>query len=327
MGSETAVATATQATRDDLVDDVIAGLSAKQKSISPRYFYDQAGSELFDRIRDLPEYYLTRTEQRIMEENLPEIAELIGARASVIEFGSGSSAKIRALLDHLQDPAAYVPVDVSGDYLLEMADELASDYPGLTVRPVAADFTRPFDLPKFDSTPEKNVVFCPGSTIGNLEGDEALKLLGVMRAAAKPGGALLIGVDLVKDTEIILAAYNDSQGLTAEFNLNVLGHLNGLLGANFELEHFRHEAVYDASECRIEMRLVSTRRQTVTLAGTQIEFDADEFIITEYSHKYSREAFSTMAVDAGFSPSRIWTDPDELFSVHHLTVPGATSSG
>lgn len=312
-------------TRNDIAREVVAGLCAPQKSIAPKYFYDQAGSALFDLICDQPEYYLTRTEQRIMEENISEIADLIGPRASIIEFGSGSSAKIRKLLDHLHQPAAYVPVDISSDYLLEVARELSIDYPAVEIRPLAADFTRPFALPEFETPPRKNVAFFPGSTIGNFHDRDARKLLSVMHTEAKPGGALLIGVDLIKDPEILHAAYNDGRGVTAKFNLNVLRHLNRVLGANFVPEHFRHQAIYDEARHRIEMRLVSTRRQTVTLDNSRIEFERDEYIITEYSHKFAADSFISVAADVGFRSERMWVDEDKLFSVHYLTVPAVTS--
>jgi L-histidine Nalpha-methyltransferase len=303
------------------VAEIVAGLTARQKRISPKYFYDQRGSELFDAICTLPEYYPTRTELAIMEQHLPEIGELVGPGAAVIEFGAGSNAKARQLLAHLQTPVAYVPVEISGEYLNDQADDLARDFPGLSIVPVVADFTKPFDLPAHPITPNRNLIFFPGSTIGNFTRGDALGLLGVMRAEAKPGGALLIGVDLVKDPEVIRAAYNDRAGVTAQFNLNVLHHLNAGIGADFHPEQFRHEAVYDESHARVEMRLVAARPQVVTIDGTAIRFAAGEHIITEYSHKYTLEGFTMLAHRAGFVPERVWTDPHSLFSVHFLTVP------
>ncbi len=307
-----------------LVDDtekILAGLTAPRKRLAPKYFYDEAGSRLFDKICELPEYYLTRTEYAIMDRHLDEMAGLIGPGAAVIEFGSGSSRKIRQLLDRLDEPLAYVPVDISEDYLSRMAGALARDYPDLQILPVSADFTRPFDLPSFTVSPKRNLVFFPGSTIGNFEREQARSLLEVMRHEAGPGGALLIGVDLTKDPAVIRAAYNDSAGVTAAFNLNVLRRLNAELGANFDLASFRHEAVYDESENRIEMRLVSVRDQRVTIARRAIDFRAGEYIITEHSHKYSQDDFETLATSAGLEPFRAWNDPRELFSVQFLTVP------
>jgi dimethylhistidine N-methyltransferase len=300
--------------------DILAGLTTLQKRISPKYFYDKRGSELFDQICELPEYYLTRTELRIMERHMEDMADRIGPRASVIEFGSGSSTKIRMLLDHLEDPAAYVPVDISPNYLLDMAEELADDYPDVQIRPVFADFTQPFELPEHELEPERNVVFFPGSTIGNFTRRDAGSLLEVMRAEARPGGALLIGVDLKKDPQILHDAYNDSSGVTAEFNLNVLRRLNRELGGDFRPACFRHEAVYDEAKGRIEMRLISSRNQLVTLAGEEIEFEADEYIITEYSHKYSLGEFADLARNAGLEVEQRWLDEDSLFSVQYLTV-------
>ena len=301
--------------------EILAGLTAEQKRISPKYFYDQRGSELFDAICGLPEYYPTRTESLIMERHLPEIARRVGPAAAVIEFGAGSTDKARRLLAGLEDPVAYVPVEISAEYLFERAQALAADFPGLSVLPVVADFTKPFDLPSHPEQPRRNLVFFPGSTIGNFARDEARALLEVMRYEAKPGGALLIGVDLIKDVDMIRGAYNDSRGLTAEFNLNVLHHLNAALGTDFRPDNFRHEAIYDASHDRIEMRLVSTRRQVVTLGRERIAFAAGEHIVTEYSHKYSVDGFRHLARGAGLAPQAVWTDEASLFSVHYLTAP------
>jgi dimethylhistidine N-methyltransferase len=300
--------------------EILAGLRAPQKRISPKYFYDQRGSELFDEICTLPEYYPTRTEHRIMAQHLADIAELVGPGAAVIELGAGSSAKARQLLAELHEPIAYVPVEISGEYLSGQAEELARDFPDVSVVPVVADFTKPFDLPIHPTMPQRNLVFFPGSTIGNFTRSEAKKLLETMRAEAKPGGALLLGVDLVKDASIIEAAYNDAQGVTAEFNRNVLHHLNAALGADFDPEQFRHEAIYDPRRERIEMRLVSLVEQSVSVDGETIRFAAGEHILTEYSHKYSVDGFRALAREAGLAPRAVWTDADGLFSVHYLTV-------
>jgi L-histidine Nalpha-methyltransferase len=298
--------------------EVVAGLRRPQKALASKYFYDERGSELFDRICALPEYYPTRTELRLLGRHLDEVARLVGPRASVIELGAGSNAKIRLLLDRLLEPIAYVPVDISSDYLLRQARELAKDYPHVRIRPVCADFTRPFGLPEHPVTPDRNLVFFPGSTIGNFTRPQALQLLQVMAVQAKPGGGALIGVDLRKDIAILERAYNDAAGVTAEFNLNLLARLNRELGANFDLATFRHEAIYDVAESRIEMRLTSLRPQTVRIAGAEIRFDENEHIVTEYSHKYSVEDFQALATRAGFEPLRVWLDPDGLFSVHFL---------
>jgi len=300
--------------------EILGGLLEEQKRISPKFFYDQRGSELFDEICELPEYYLTRTELGIMRKHLPDVARRVGPGAAIIEFGAGSNLKVRQLLEHLDAPAAYVPVEISGDYLLEQAEDLAADYPDLSVQPVTADFTRPFDLPRHRVMPRRNLVFFPGSTIGNFTRKKALELLEVMRHEARPGGALLIGVDLKKDASILEAAYNDKRGVTAEFNLNVLRRLNNEHDANFELDAFRHEAVFDESEDRIEMRLVSTKPQKVSVADEEFSFRADEFIITEYSHKYTIEGFSSLAAKAGLSLHKYWTDSEQHFAVLHFAV-------
>ncbi len=314
------LATANDAAPDvaDDEEEILAGLEAPQKRISPKYFYDERGSELFDEICALPEYYPTRTELKIMDAHLTEIAGLVGPRAAVIEFGAGSNVKVRQLLDALDAPAAYVPVEISADYLVKQAEDLARDYPNVHIQPVFADFTQPFELPRHPIEPERNLVFFPGSTIGNFTRNEAEDLLRVMRAEAKPDGALLIGVDLKKDPAIIRAAYNDARGITAEFNLNVLRRLNRELGADFRLDRFRHEAVYDEAAGRVEMRLVSLEDQIAAVAGHALRFAEGEFIITEYSHKYSLEGFRALARRAGFVPERAWTDERSLFSVHYM---------
>ncbi|HET8699825.1 MAG TPA: L-histidine N(alpha)-methyltransferase [Gammaproteobacteria bacterium] len=302
------------------LDSILEGLSAEPKRLSPKYFYDERGSELFDRICELPEYYPTRTELALMREHADTIAELVGPRAAVIEFGAGSTAKIRTLLDHLVDPVAYIPVDISADYLAKQAQELSRDYPHLTVRPVVADFTQPFRLPNHRLASNRNLVFFPGSTIGNFSRRQALDLLEVMAFEAKHDGALLIGVDLKKDPETLQAAYNDAAGVTAEFNKNVLVRLNRELGADFSLQNFRHRAVYDDDHGRVEMRLVSLKPQSVHVAGRTLDFAKGEYIVTEHSHKYSVEEFRELARRAGFEPVVTWVDADQLFSVHYLKV-------
>jgi dimethylhistidine N-methyltransferase len=302
----------------DFRSDVLEGLQQEHKALSPKYFYDAAGSELFDRITRLPEYYPTRTELAIMDSCLDEMAALAGPELSVIEFGAGSGLKTRKLLAGLLDPVSYVPVDISKDFLLESAQAIAAELPEVEVLPVCADFMQPFDLPDPARMPRRNLVYFPGSTIGNFTADEAGDLLQVMHAEARAGGALLIGVDLRKDREILERAYNDAAGVTAAFNLNLLTRMNRELSADFDLAQFRHDATWNAAEGRIEMRLISRQRQDVKVAGTVIPFDAGESILTEYSHKYELEEFAAMAAEAGFEVERVWTDPDELFSVQFL---------
>ena len=301
------------------LDEVVYGLSQDEKTISPKYFYDERGSKLFEHITKLDEYYPTGTELGIMHEHVDDIAELIGGQASLIEFGSGSSLKTRILLEALHRLAAYVPVDISADHLYESAMMLRDEFPDVEVLPVVADFTQPFSLPSPRVMPLRNLVYFPGSTIGNFTHDAALDLLEVMHGIAGEDGALLIGVDLQKDVDVIERAYNDSEGVTAEFNLNMLRNLNGTFGSDFDVNAFEHEATYDESEDRIEMRLISTRDQSVQIGDETIEIEKDEAILTEYSHKYTLEGFAAMARKAGFEVERVWTDPERLFSVQYLT--------
>jgi dimethylhistidine N-methyltransferase len=253
-----------------------------------------------------------------MRAHIGDIAGLVGRRASVIEFGSGSSLKTRLLLDYLPDLAAYVPVDISREALQTAAQDLADEYPDVEVLPVCADFTRPFELPSPRVMPRRNLVFFPGSTIGNFSVEKALSLLHVMREEAKDDGALLIGVDLVKPTEIVEPAYNDAAGVTADFNLNLLERLNREHDADFRPQAFRHKAIYDVDNSRIEMRLVSLRKQRVRVAGKSFDIDDGEYIVTEHSHKYSLDQFESMAETAGFSVHEVWTDENDLFSVQYL---------
>jgi L-histidine N-alpha-methyltransferase len=300
--------------------ELIEGLQRPQKLISPKFFYDETGSELFDAICEQPEYYPTRTEIGIMQDNIAEIADAVGHRPSVIEFGSGASVKIRILLSHLHDVAAYVPVDVSREFLVKSADVLAADYPDLEILPVAADFTKPFDLPMPRIMPERNLVFFPGSTIGNFWPDSAVSLMKVMREEAREGGALLIGVDLVKDRVTLERAYNDAAGYTERFNLNMLAHVNRRFGADFDLDAFRHRAIWNDQLNRIEMHLVSLRGQTIHVGDAAIAFAAGEYILSECSHKYTLSGFAEMAGLAGFRVDRVWTDEDDLFSVQYCTA-------
>lgn len=301
------------------LDEVIAGLKQPEKTISPKFFYDERGSQLFEAITELPEYYPTGTELGILRDNVAEIAGLVGPQASLIEFGSGSSLKTRVLLENLEQLAAYVPVDISAEPLLEASGKIREEFPRLDVRPVVADFTKPFTLPEPAVMPLRNIVYFPGSTIGNFTHDAAHELLEVMHEEAGEDGALLIGVDLQKDPEIIERAYNDSQGVTAAFNLNVLRRLNREFGADFRLDAFSHSAEYNRREGRVELRLVNAEEQDVTIGDEEITIEADEAILTEYSHKYTMDGFAAMAARAGFAVQKVWTDADELFSVQYCT--------
>lgn len=301
----------------DAIAEIQAGLSQATKSISPKFFYDDVGSKLFDTICELPEYYPTRTELGIMQTNIEEIAELIGDQASLIEFGSGSSLKTRVLLDHLHELAAYVPVDISREHLLEAADKVRASYPAIDVLPVTADFTKPFQLPSPRVMPLRNIIYFPGSTIGNFSVEASLALMQVMHHEAGKNGALLIGVDLQKDKKRLESAYNDSQGVTAEFNLNVLRRINREFGGTFDLDGFRHRAVYNTDAGRIEMYLDSLRKQSADVDGQTFHFTEAESINTEHSHKYTLQGFADMAEAAGFKVVKVWTDPQQLFSVQY----------
>lgn len=298
--------------------EILEGLRDRPKTVSPKFFYDERGSQLFDEICEQPEYYPTRTELDIMEDNLDEIVGLIGTAVSLIEYGSGSSTKTRLLLDRLQDPAAYVPVDISKEHLANAAQQLAADYPDIEMLPVCTDFTKPFALPAPNRSAARNVVYFPGSTIGNFDINEAVDLLKVMRGEAGDDGGLLIGVDLVKPREILESAYNDAAGVTADFNLNLLRRLNREHDADFELDNFQHKAVYDEDHSRIEMRLIALDQQTVNVADEQFEFAEGEHIVTEHSHKFDVEQFAELAARAGFDLRSVWMDDDELFSVQYL---------
>lgn len=301
-----------------LIEEILRGLARTPKHLSPAYLYDEHGSCLFDEICDLPEYYLTRTETAILEQHAAEIAGLIGEQALLVELGSGASTKTRLLLDALPQPAAYVPVDISRSHLLQASQRLRTAYPRLEVLPVCADFTQPFALPHTRHPPRRVVVFFPGSTIGNFDPPEAIALLTLMRRIAGTGGGLVIGFDLRKDPAVLERAYNDSAGVTAAFNLNVLARLNRELGASFDLTGFRHEALWNEAASRIEMHLVSERQQSALIAGVPIAFARGERLVTEHCHKYTPESFRTLARAAGWSVTQAWGDGKRYFQVEYL---------
>lgn len=303
---------------EDLRAVVIEGLSKPQKSLPAKFFYDEEGSRLFDEICRLEEYYPTRTEIALLQAHGGEIAELVGPRCQLIEFGSGSSVKTRAILDALDDPAAYVPIDISREHLLRAADELAAAYPAVEVMAVCADYSQLYDVPDSTRHPQaRKIAFFPGSSIGNFTHDQAIDFL-IRVSSIAAGGALIIGVDLKKDPAILNAAYNDSRGVTAAFNRNLLARINRDLGAEIDVESFAHEAFYSEALGRVEMHLVSTRDQTIRIDGHEIEFAEGESIHTENSYKYSIEEFAEIASRAGFTPTKVWTDEAELFSVHYF---------
>jgi dimethylhistidine N-methyltransferase len=300
--------------------DLMRALAQRPRSISPKFFYDAEGSRLFDRICELPEYYPTRTELAILSRHAGEIAALMGPRAEVVEFGAGSLRKVRLLLAAMESPARYLPIDISGDHLRQSASALKADEPGLDVLPVVADYTQYIELPPRLAGSGQRVGFFPGSTIGNFTPEEAQAFL---RSAARAlrGGALLLGADLVKEPAVLHAAYNDAQGVTAAFNLNLLARANRELGTRFVLEQFAHSAFYNAPLQRIEMHLVSRRRQKVALGGECYEFEEGEALHTENSYKFTVEGLRALAVRAGFTPGPVWMDEQKLFSVHWLHAP------
>jgi dimethylhistidine N-methyltransferase len=311
--------------QSEFAQAVLDGLARPQKALSPKFLYDHDGSELFERICDCPEYYITRTEMRILADHAPRIASLVGERAAIIELGSGASRKTRILLDGLPSAGAYVPIDISLDILLESARELGAAYPGLRILPVCADFTSSVPLPwhELPDDCERSLVFFPGSTLGNFEPAEVRELLGRIADLLEPGGQLLLGADLVKHPGILNAAYNDAQGVTAEFNLNLLRRMRRELNAELDLHGFAHHAYFNSKKSRIEMHLVSLRRQTARVFDVEFRFEAGETIHTENSYKYTPESLSEVMLGAGLERRAFWSDPQRLFGVGLFEKPRA----
>ena len=306
--------------RDGFLSETIAGLSQPQKMLPCKFFYDEHGSRLFNEICELEEYYPTRAENRILRDNIKEIADFIGRGCRLVEFGSGTSAKTRHLLTHLRDISEYIPIDISGQQLIESAVQLASEFPDLEINPIEADYGGIFKLPDSTRKPKRTVAFFPGSTIGNLQPHEAIAFLRNITFLCGTGGGLLIGVDRKKERRILEAAYNDSKGVTAKFNLNILARANRELGANFDLSAFHHRAPYNETQGRIEMHLVSKYPQIAGVDSHEFSFEEGEYITTEYSYKYTLKGFERLALKAGFEPVRHWKDSDKLFSVLFLQV-------
>lgn len=300
-------------------DEVLDGLRAEWKTLPPKLFYDQRGAELFEKICELPEYYLTRSELEILRAHAKDIAALAGSRCAVIEYGSGAGTKVRLLLDALESPVAYVPVDISRSQLVEVASSVSTEYPRLAVTPVCADYTSRFELPDILPREIRRLAFFPGSTIGNFHPREAAEFLTHIRELVGDDGAMVLGVDRRKSRDVLDAAYNDSEGITAEFNLNILSRLNRDLRAEFDLGSFEHAAFFNEDAGRVEMHLRSLRDQTVCVAGEAIHFDRGETIWTESSYKYSREALDKLFDASGFTAQRLWTDSQERFWVAYLT--------
>ena len=305
---------------EDFLAEVIEGLSHSPRSLPCKFFYDERGAQLFLKICELPEYYITRIETELLRRHGSEMAESIGANAELIGFGTGAGMKARMLLAHLETPIAYVPVDISKQRLTDSTAELSRAMPGLDILPVCGDYLQPLRLPRSRRKPDHIAVYFPGSTIGNLEPEVAADFLRrVCRLCGKSGG-MIIGVDLQKDRAVLEAAYNDSAGVTAEFNLNILARANRELGTNFDLSLWRHKAIYNEQQGRIEMHLISEADQVVYVGNEEFRFSRDEKIITEFSYKYTQAGFVRLAVSAGFRLARVWTDPKQWFAVFHFTV-------
>ena len=299
-------------------EEAIDGLTQTPKTLPCKFFYDARGSALFDKICELDEYYPTRTEMGIMQAHAPEMSDLLGTDCRLVEYGSGSSLKTRVLLDNARSLAAYVPVDISREHLERTAAGLARAYPDIPIVPVCADYTQPFDVPPARAA--RTVIYFPGSTIGNFPPPQAREFLARIAQVCGQGGGLLIGVDLKKSAAVLEPAYNDCNGVTAAFNLNLLVRMNQELGADFDLAQWEHLAFYNSVQGRIEMHLVSMRAQTVSIGGARIAFGAGERIHTESSYKYAVDEFACLAESAGFLVQRVWTDDEHLFSVQYLTI-------
>ena len=303
---------------DDITGDVLAGLAGVPKSLPSKYFYDQRGSELFEQITQQPEYYLTRVELALLEASGAEIAEAVGPHAHVVEYGSGSGRKTRILLDALDDPVAYTPIEISRSALLDSVERLDREFSDVEVLPVLADFTQPVPLPVPARKADHALVFFPGSTLGNFTHPQALRLLRAMHQTMGERGGALLGIDLQKAPDILEAAYNDAAGVTAEFTLNLLARLNRDIGSDFDLHSFTHLAHYAAEKGCIETFLVSQERQTVHVHGNGFEFADGEAMQVEYSHKYTDVGFAAMAAEAGLKVVRGWNDPKDWFGLRLL---------
>ncbi|MCK5124337.1 MAG: L-histidine N(alpha)-methyltransferase [Dehalococcoidia bacterium] len=305
---------------ESFLAEVLIGLRKPQKELPSKYFYDERGSQLFERICELKEYYITGIEASIMRSHIKEIVELIGPHVLVIEHGCGNCEKVRFLMNHLHDPVAFIPIDISQEQLVQVAKELDSIFPQLQVLPVCADYTSNFELPIPKRESKRTVVYFPGSTIGNFDPMPARHFLEHVANLCGSDGALLTGVDLKKDPAVLHDAYNDSQGVTAAFNLNLLERINRELGCDFQLDAFEHYAFYNPRESRVEMHLISQKNQAVHVDGETISFTRGESIWTESSYKYDLDEFEQIAAVAGFRVERVWVDEREWFSVQYLTA-------
>jgi dimethylhistidine N-methyltransferase len=303
----------------DLLSDVIADLFSNPRTLPCKYFYDERGAALFRKICELPEYYITRTEIDILDRHRAEIASQLGPNIELIGLGTGAGTKTRILIEALERPAAYIPVDISEKQLRKSTALFGKILPDLEILPVCADYLQPVVLPSPRHKPARNVVYFPGSTIGNFEPNEALEFLRRIANVSGRGGGLLIGVDLQKDQSVIEAAYNDNAGVTAQFNLNLLARLNREIGADFDLGQWRHRAIYNSEAGRIEMYLISTTDQTVHIGDREFHFRGGEKILTEHSYKHTPEGFIALARQAGFDFVKLWTDEARLFGVFYFS--------
>jgi dimethylhistidine N-methyltransferase len=306
--------------KSDFLSETLAGLSRTLRTLPCKYFYDERGAALFQKICELPEYYITRTETAILRLHAHEMAQCIGARCELIGLGTGAGTKTRILLEELEAPAVYIPIDISKEQLRQSTALFHQLFPQLEILPVCTDYLQPFDLPDPLRTPARRIVYFPGSTIGNFEPREATEFLRRLVDLCGKDGGLLIGVDLQKDSDVLERAYNDSQGVTAQFNLNLLRRANRELDADFDLERWRHRAIYNSRVGRIEMHLISEIDQTVHVADREFHFRCGERIITEFSCKYTPEGFTALADGAGFDFARMWTDDARLFGVFYFTL-------
>jgi len=301
---------------EDFRQAIFNGLESKPKKISPKFFYDLRGSQLFEKIVQQPEYYIPNLEYQVVHDNIEEISQLVGKEKIVIEYGSGASKKIRSLLDHLTSVSCYVPVDIAENFLIESIQTLQKDYPSLKIHGVSADYTQGVQLPdEILSLQNQRLIFFPGSTIGNLEPERATELLRSIQKIAGKDGQLLVGIDLQKDTSILEAAYNDEAGVTAQFNLNFLERIKTEIGSNLDSTQFAHRAFYNTDKNRIEMHLVSKRNQEIEIGEKSFSFLEGESIHTENSYKFSLNGFRQMAKTAGFESIKAWTDPQNYFAV------------
>jgi dimethylhistidine N-methyltransferase len=311
---------ATEAAKKTFRDEVLAGLSKSSRQLPCKFFYDEHGAQLFRQICELPEYYVTRTEIEILRLHGAEMAEALGPQIELIGLGTGAGTKTRILLEELERPAVYVPIDISKEQLEKSSERFRQTFPDLQILPVAADYLEPFELPLPRQLSSRSVIYFPGSTIGNFEPDDASEFLSRLVELVGEGGGLLIGIDLQKDRHVIEAAYNDSAGVTAKFNKNLLARINRELGSDFDLAHWQHYAIYNPAEGRIEIYLISEIDQIVRIGDQSFEFRAGEKILTEYSYKHTISGFIMLARQAGFEFQQVWTDDERWFGVFYFTV-------